>query len=193
MWDQRDSKLFVHHKSEDSHLGGASLVELDGTLLQLCGLVKLVPSEINVIVAEVANEFPSGDVLHYSQLKDSDETDDLSQTGARHGRKGSPTVRDIRESVTRDVNVSRKANSVLLDKVSKNGKHGDTSVLEFDETKTVELSLVTISNKAKRIVESEWRLSAECTFERSNSNLLGNFLRGGFLGNFLAYNFFGSG
>ena len=70
----------MNHKSEDSHLGGTALVELDGTLLQLLLIVEGVPSEVNVVVTEVTDEVSSGDVLHNSKLKDSNEENDLSNT-----------------------------------------------------------------------------------------------------------------
>ena len=70
----------MNHKSKDSHLGGTALVELDGTLLQLLLIVEGVPSEVNVVVTEVTDEVSSGDVLHNSKLKDSNEENDLSNT-----------------------------------------------------------------------------------------------------------------
>jgi hypothetical protein len=45
--NEGDSKLFVDHKGKDSHLGGTTLVEFDGTLLQLgflCKMEKKPPS-----------------------------------------------------------------------------------------------------------------------------------------------------
>jgi hypothetical protein len=59
----------VNQKGKDTHLGGTALVELDGTtalveldgtLLQLGLLVEGVPSEVDVVITEVADEFSSG-------------------------------------------------------------------------------------------------------------------------------------
>jgi hypothetical protein len=52
--EEGDAQLFVHHQREDTHLGCPALVEFDCTLLELGFLIKGVPSEIEVVVAEVA-------------------------------------------------------------------------------------------------------------------------------------------
>ena len=67
------SDLLMHHKSEDSQLGGTSVVQLNSTLLELGLLVEGVPAEVNVVITEVSDEFSSGDVLHDSKLKESNE------------------------------------------------------------------------------------------------------------------------
>ena len=57
------AQLLVNHKSEDTHLGGTAVVELDGTLLELGFIIKRVPAKVEVSVSEVTREFSSGDVL----------------------------------------------------------------------------------------------------------------------------------
>jgi len=73
--DREDSsELLVDHKAKDSHHGGTSVVELNGTLAELGLLIEGVPSEVEGSVTEVTNEFTlSGDVLHNTELKSTDE------------------------------------------------------------------------------------------------------------------------
>ena len=51
------------------------------------------------------------------------------------------------------------------DDVAKEGKLGDTAVLDLDVTETVELDLVTIGDKAKGIEEAKRGLGAELVLE----------------------------
>ena len=163
--DEGDSQLLVDHKGKDTHHGGTSLVELDGTLLKLGLLVKGVPAKIEGVVTEVTDEFSSGDVLHDSKLKETNEGNKLSDSSTLDGVEGGESVGDIGEGKSRVVDVSWKTDSVLGDKVSDNGKHGDTSVLDLDVTKTVELLLVSISNKSEGIEESKRRLGSKLILE----------------------------
>jgi hypothetical protein len=181
----RNAQLLVDHKGKDTHLGGTALVEFDQTLLHLGLLIEGVPAEVDAVVTEVTNEFSSGDVLHDSKLKEADEGDDLTNTGTRDGSEGSESVGDGLESGSRDVKVSRKTDSGLLDKVSSDGKHGNTSVLELDETQAVESGLVTIGNEAKGIPETKRNQGTELVFEghiggdRSTGSVLGRGKGGG--------------
>ena len=93
---ERDD-LLVHHKSEDSELGGTSVVELDGTLLELGLFIKAVPSKVNVSVAEVTNEFvaSSGNITHQGALQHSNKGNDLDKSGRGDGigaKDGGKTV-----------------------------------------------------------------------------------------------------
>ncbi len=155
----------MDHQRQDSHLGGAALVQLDGTLLQLGIGIKAVPAEVKSSVAEVTNEFSSGDVLHDSKLKETNEQDDLGKASRWDRAQGGEAVRDGLEAGARVVNVTWKADASLLHQVSGNGKHGDTSVLDLNITKAVELGLVTVSNKAKGIEESKRRLGTKLGLE----------------------------
>ena len=163
--DERDSELLVDHKGKDSHLGGTALVELDGTLLHLGLLVEGVPSEVKSLVTEVTDEFSSGDVLHDSEFKESDEGNDLANSGTLDGGKGGETVGDSGERKSLVVNVSGKTDSGLLDEVSSDGEHTDASVLDLDVTETVELLLVTIGDKSEGVEESKRSLGSELVFE----------------------------
>mmetsp|Transcript_12327 Transcript_12327/g.8634 ORF Transcript_12327/g.8634 Transcript_12327/m.8634 type:complete len:238 (-) Transcript_12327:39-752(-) len=170
------NNLFVNHKSEDSHHSSTSVVELDSTLLKLGLLIKVIPSEVNVSVTEVTNEFSlAGNILHYSKLKSSNEGDDLEKTGLWDGTYSGPSVRDGVEGSSCGVDVTWKVDSGTGGDLSEESKLGDTSVLEFYVTKTVETGLVNTVKKSKRIVESKRRLSSKLRLESIKS--------GGGLGN----------
>ena len=64
-----NAQYVVDHKTEETHLGGTAVVELDGTLLELGFFVKRVPAKVEVSVSEVTREFSSGDVLQVQQRK----------------------------------------------------------------------------------------------------------------------------
>jgi len=62
-------QALVHHKAEDAHLGGAAVVELNATLLQLGLLVEGVPAEVNESIAEVTHELGlASHVFHHEEL-----------------------------------------------------------------------------------------------------------------------------
>jgi hypothetical protein len=161
--------LVVDHESEKTHHGGTSLVELDGTLLELGLFIEGVPSEVQGTVAEVTREFTlTGDILHDSQFKEADESKNLEGSGLGNGERGGPTVTKVRELGSRVVNVSGKVDSGLVDKVSDNTEHADASVLQFNISKTVELFLVSIGDEAKGIEESKRRLGSEFVYEKES-------------------------
>ena len=160
--EKRDAQLFVDHKGKDTHHGGTALVKLDGTLLELSFGIKSVPTVVDGSVTEVTNEFGfSGDVTHDRGFEDTDKEKKLDKSTGRDGLEGGETVGDGGEACARVVNVSGKTDSGFLDKVSNNGKHGDTSVLQFNTTKAVELFLVTIGNKTKGIEETKRGLGCQ--------------------------------
>jgi hypothetical protein len=170
--------LFVHHKSKDTHHSGTSVVQFDGTLSHLGLGSEGVPSEVNKSVTEVTWEFTlSSDILHDGNLKNANEDNNLCKPKEGDGvfaEKGGSTIREGVEGVSLQVNTSGKVESGTSDDLSKEGKHGDTSVLEFDVTKTIESFLVSIDQEAKRIVESKGFLGTKFTFEsRKRSGLCG--------------------
>ena len=160
------SELLVNHKSKDSHHGGTSVVQLNGTLGELGLLIEGVPSEIKGSVTEVSNELSlSGNILHDSELKESNEGKDLEGSSNRNLEGASPSLSDVRERSSGVVNVSWKTDSVTGDNLSKEGKLGDTSVLQLNVTKTVETLLVGIVKHAQRIEESKRGLGSELVLE----------------------------
>ena len=162
--------MFVDHESKDSHHGGTAVVELDGTLGELGLFVEVVPSEVEGSVTEVTDELVSGsfDVLHDSKLEDGDKGNNLCQTGLRDGvvtGNGGPSVGEGVKAISGVVDGSRKVGSVTGGDLSKEGKHTNTSVLDFDVSETVEVFLVTVFNESERIEESERWLGSKGVFE----------------------------
>ncbi len=156
----------MDHEGQDSHHSGTSVVQFDSTLLQLGLLIEGVPSVVEGSVAEISREFGfSGDILHDGKLQKTDEGNNLANTGSSDVVEGGESISDLRESKSLVVDVSRETDSGLGDKVSENGKHGDTSVLEFDVSKTSELGFITIGDKSERIEESKRRLGTEFSLE----------------------------
>jgi hypothetical protein len=177
--------LFVDHEGQDTHLGGTALVELNGTLVHLGLRIERVPAEVNGSVTEVTDEVSSSNVLHDTKLQGTDECNNLGNSSTRNGSEGAESVGDGRKGGSGVVDVSRKTDTSLGDEVSNNGKHGDTSVLEFDVTKAVELGLVTVGDKAEGIEETKRSLGTERVFEshvggdRSTGRVLGRGKGGG--------------
>mmetsp|Transcript_8667 Transcript_8667/g.18716 ORF Transcript_8667/g.18716 Transcript_8667/m.18716 type:complete len:222 (-) Transcript_8667:97-762(-) len=163
--DEGDSQLLVNHKGQDSHLGGTSVVQFNGTLLQLGFFGEGVPSEVDGTVTEVTGEFSSGDVLHDGEFQKTNKGNDLANTASANIVKGGESVADIGESESGVVDGSWKTDSGLLDEVSSGGKHTNTSVLEFDVSKTGELLFVTIGNKVEGIEKSKRWLGTELVLE----------------------------
>ena len=168
----------MHHKSEDSQLGGAAVVELDGTLGHLGLSIEGVPAEVNESVTEVTNEFISSslNVLHEGKFKGANEGNNLEKSSSRDGIRAGDGCKSIRvgcEGVTGHVNVTWKVESGAGGDLSQERKLADTSVLDLDVTETVELLLVTIADQAERIEESKRRLGTELTLERLEGGSLG--------------------
>jgi hypothetical protein len=45
--EKGDTELFVDHEAEESHLGGTSLVQLNGTLGNLGLFIELLPAKVD--------------------------------------------------------------------------------------------------------------------------------------------------
>merc|ERR1719232_771190 len=134
--------------------------------LKLGLLVECVPTVVDGSVTEVTNEFSgTGNIKHDAGLKNTDEEKKLDKSTSWDGLEGGETVGDVSELGSTQVDAAWKTNTGLLDKVSNNGKHGDTAVLDLNITETVELLLVTIGNKAKGIEEAKRRLCSELVLE----------------------------
>jgi len=156
----KGNNFLVNHKSKDSHHGGTAVVQLNSSLEGLGFLIKAVPSEINVSVTEVTNELVSGslNVTHDGNLQDTDEGNDLDQTGGGDGvgaDDGSNTVGVRCEGVTRVVNGSWKVDSSAGDDLSQEGKHADTSVLDLDVSEAVESVLIGSVQQTKGIPKTK--------------------------------------
>ena len=129
--------LLVDHKSEDTEHGGTAVVQLDGTLGKLGLLIKGIPAEVDVAVAEVSDELVSGsrDIAHEAALKEANEGDDLNEASGRDGVRADEsgdTVGERVEGVTGVVDVSAEVESGTGGDLSKEGKHSNAAVLDLD-------------------------------------------------------------
>ena len=101
------SNLLVNNKSKNSHHSSTSLVELvSSTLSKLGLLIEGVTFEVkqSLLVTEVTNELSSGDVLvHYEELKEFYESNNLEKSSLGDWSNSSPTVRDGVEGSSRVV------------------------------------------------------------------------------------------
>merc|ERR1719188_1232372 len=116
------------------------------------------------------NSFPApGDILHETNFKESNEGNKLDESSSRDGVRsdeGGNSVGEGVEGVSLQVNVSREEDTGTGGNLSKEGKHTNTSVLDFDVSKTIESLLVNItSEESKRIEESKRRLGTEFILE----------------------------
>jgi hypothetical protein len=161
------SELLVNHKTKDTHHGGTSIVQLNGTLGELGLFIKGVPAEVKGAVTEVTNVLiaSSLNVLHDSKLKEANEGEDLEGSSYRNLEGASPALSDVTEGGSGVVNVSRKTDSSTGGDLSKEGKLGDAAVLELDVTETVEALLVGIIEQSQRIEEAKRRLSTKLVLE----------------------------
>jgi hypothetical protein len=167
----KGNDLLVNHKSENSHHGGTAVVKLDGTLLKLGLLIKVIPAEVNVSVTEVTDVLvsSSGNITHEGALKDSNEGNDLNKSGSGDGvgaEEGGNTVGEGVEGVSSVVDGSGKVDSGTGHNLSKEGKLSNTSVLDLNVTETVEALLGAVSRKhTEGIEESKRRLGTELVLE----------------------------
>eukprot|EP00804_Cyclotella_cryptica_P006219 CCRYP_015277-RA/>CCRYP_015277-RA protein AED:0.47 eAED:0.45 QI:0/-1/0/1/-1/1/1/0/229 len=160
------SELLVNHKSKNSHHSSTSVVQFDGTLLQLGLLREGVPSKVKSSVAEISREFTKAShILHDKKLKESNEEEDLKGTVLGDFEGSGPAISDIRELGSIEGDVSRKVDSGTGDDVSQEGKLADASVLQLNITKTVETLLAGFVQQSKGIEESKRRLGTKLILE----------------------------
>lgn len=172
--------LLMDHKSKNSHHGGTAVVELDGALGKLGLIIKVIPSEVNVAVAEVSNVLVSGsgNITHESTLQDTNGGNHLDKSSGGDGvgaEKGGNTIGERVEGVSGVVDRSRKVDSGAGHNLAQESKLGDTAVLDLDVSEAVEALLGAVTREhAERIEESKRRLGAKLILEGSQ--------RGGGLG-----------
>ena len=156
----------MYHKSKNSQHGGTSIVELYSTLDKLGLLIEGIPSVVKSSVTEVTGELRlSSYILHYEKLKASNEGNNLKKSSLGDGVDSGPSIRDGVEGISGAVDVSRKVDSGAGDDVSKEGKLGNTSVLDLNITESVETLLVGIIKESKRIEKSKWGLNSNLSLE----------------------------
>ena len=161
---------FVNHKTEDTHLGSTSVVELNGTLGELVFFREGVPSEVNVSVTEVTNEFISSslNITHEGAFQPADEGNDLDKSGSGDGIRSENSGNTVGvgvEGVTRVVNVSWKVDSGTGGDLAQEGQLADTSVLDLNVTKTVETFLAGTVQLSEGIPETKRGLGTKFVFE----------------------------
>mmetsp|Transcript_2314 Transcript_2314/g.3433 ORF Transcript_2314/g.3433 Transcript_2314/m.3433 type:complete len:205 (+) Transcript_2314:256-870(+) len=161
----------MYHKSKNSQHGGTSIVELYSTLDKLGLLIEGIPSVVKRFVTEVTGELGrSSNILHYEKLKGSNEGNNLKKSSLGDGVDGGPSIRDGVEGISGLVDVSGKVDSGAGDDVSKEGKLGNTSVLDLNITESVETLLVGIIKESKRIEKSKWGLNSNLSLESSEGS-----------------------
>ena len=143
----------MNHKSKNTHHSGTALVELNTTLLCLPLISLLFPAEVESIT-EITTELRlSSNIGHNTDLKEGDEGQDLEESRSGDGVRsvdGGKAVGEGVEGLSGVVDVSGEVDSVTGHDLSKEGKLGNTSVLELDVTKTVEGLLVGVVKESKR-------------------------------------------
>ena len=160
------AELLVDHDTKDAHLGGASVVQLDGALLHLRRVAQLAPSEVQGTIAEVSHEF-GGAVTEGVLVHPPGSLVLILVGGLHHCPRGDHLRPDHAREVVeggesrRDVPGSRKAHAGVRDEVSGDGEHGDAAVLELDPAEAVEVLLVAIGDAPEGIEEAEGGLGAE--------------------------------
>jgi hypothetical protein len=133
-------------------------------------LIKVIPSEVNVSIAEVTDELVSGswDGLHEGALKDTNEGDDLDKSSGRdavRSEKGGNTVGERVEGVSGVVDGSRKVDSSTGGDLTQEGQHANASVLDFDVSKTFEATFVFSAQLTEGIEEAKRWLSSKFILE----------------------------
>ena len=124
----------------------------------------------------------TGNFTHESALEDSNEGDDLYDSGSGDvvgAEDGGNTVGEVRELVARRVNVSGKVDSGTGDDLSEESKLTDTPVLDFNVTEAIKALLGGISTqKTEGIEESKRGLSTEFFLEGFQGSGGSSLLRG---------------
>ena len=138
----------MDHEAEDAHLGGTTVVELDGLLLLvLAPLGSAALLDLLLLGAE-------------AQLHEADEGEDLGSTGGRDDVEGLEAGGNIGklEAVG---DLSRETDTSGGHKVAKDGKHRDAAVLGLHVTEAVKTLLVSIVEEAEGIPETKGSLGTD--------------------------------
>ena len=127
-------KLLVDHKGKDTHLSSTAIVQFN-TLSAFRGDVWVVGSAVVLKLLLDGSE---------AKLDSTNGKEGESKTGSWASVKGGKTVLDL-------VRTKRDTGTSSGDDVTKDGKHGDSSVLGLYSSKSVESLLVGIVKKTKGI------------------------------------------
>jgi len=92
----------VNHKPKDAHLCSTAVVDLDGSLLLLGGLVKLVPAKVEGAIAEITGELGRASEVaaiareaSIGHLHHSPSSNHLGPNHARDSGKGGKSSRNV--------------------------------------------------------------------------------------------------
>ena len=147
-------KLLVDHEAEDAHLGGTTVVELDGHAALISdggeGFGAILLEFFLALGKAKLNQADEGDSLEYACAGDGVEGGEASL----HGGEGQ-AVGDV----------TGKTGTSGSHNVAKDGKHGDTAVLVLDSAQALEALLIGISKEAEGIPEAKGRLGAKSVLE----------------------------
>jgi hypothetical protein len=144
------TQLLVNHETQDAHLCRSAVVKLDGSLFHKI-LIGSRPLENVHAISEITGEFTLSLVLHDEDLKESNEGDDLDKSSSWDVAKSGNSGLDGGKRSSRVVNVSRDSGTEGGVDVSENRKHGNSSVLDLNVSKTVESLLVGSIKHVQRI------------------------------------------
>ena len=155
------SKILVNHKAEDAHHGGPTIVELDGTLLELPCVGLLVPAKVEGAIAEVAGELPRsssvGGILHDEELEEANEGDHLEEALLGDGigtEEGGDTVGVGVKGMAGVVDIAGKVDASAGGDLAEEGQLGDPAVLQLNVTELVKSLLIGARKKKERVVEA---------------------------------------
>jgi hypothetical protein len=129
----------VDHESEDAHLGGAAVVELDGELLVNGGLVPSGSLELSLLDVILAGS--------EAELDGTDEGDGLGNAGGGDGVEGGKAGLHGGEGKAVG-DFSGQADAGGGHDVAEDGEHGNTAVLGLDGAEAVEALLVSVGEQA---------------------------------------------
>ena len=161
------SQLLVNHESEDAHHGCPSVVELNATLAGLPLIRESVPRGDAEPVSEVTRELrlPFIEIIvHNAELEDADEGNNLREAilGDRIGaEERGEAARVRREGMAGVVDVPAQKVAGPSCNLSKEGKHGNSAVLDLDISQAVKPFLIGVIEHAKRVEESERGLGSD--------------------------------
>jgi hypothetical protein len=117
---------------------------------------------------QVTDEFSGArDILHYSNLKESNKGKDLGKTSATNRWERSDTGGNGLERRSVVINVTWETHTGSGDNVTKNSKHRDSAVFDLNITQAIEAGTISTIQESERVKESERCLGANLTFERS--------------------------
>mmetsp|Transcript_33074 Transcript_33074/g.80023 ORF Transcript_33074/g.80023 Transcript_33074/m.80023 type:complete len:224 (+) Transcript_33074:502-1173(+) len=136
------AQCIVEHESQQTHLCRTSIVQFDGALLLLPVIALLIPTEIKESITEVSRELSLACLVSVGNFHEDPSGDHLSENAFRERAPGCKTIRHILHS--------RETHSSLCGKVSYNTEHANTSVLDFECTKTFEF-ITALFQVARRI------------------------------------------